>query len=187
MNKIEPPYGGSIKLLVCYPTTGPQFPLHNESKVGVIFKKALVIVLFVSLTSCGLNKFTLFKKPETRLSGVNLELTSLKEISLNITLSIKNPNPFTITFTGIKYAVYLNGQLIDNIELKKSTTIPGKLSTEMTIPHYIRDVDLEKIFSSIILSQKVDYIIKGSFGIRTIVGSLRIPFKQKGNFKIGSM
>jgi LEA14-like dessication related protein len=142
-----------------------------------------IMGLLVFFSGCS----TIFKEPVITVSDIAIEDISASDITLNVTLSIDNPNFFGVTLKEIVCNVsYLKGSdewaPLSSVR-KDNITINSGMNT-VSIPVYAKNIDLVKAGIRSLLSGELTVKATGYAKPSFLGFSPAIPFSQTQTIKM---
>lgn len=121
----------------------------------------------------------LFAPPEVRISNLNVSITGLTNSSLNITMSIYNPNKVPITVTKINYSIYGNGNVrIENDTITRQIIIPADTTEYILIHINMRYATLKAIWGAMSMD-KIEWKVTGKLYMKIDHQNLVINFQDR--------
>lgn len=136
--------------------------------------KKIVLLLFVGLCSCAL--FT-FKNPELKVERVDLKTVDPKDLILNVTLFVKNPNSFNLEISQIDYKIAINDSAVAESSVVKKFEIPKEGETTLELPVKFSTTDLIGSALDILTSKKFNYKMVGVVRNK----GMSVPFSSEGS------
>jgi LEA14-like dessication related protein len=91
---------------------------------------ALCALIIMGLSSCATYEDLEFE----RMDGFKLESIKGREISMNVGVVVTNPNWFAIKLLPSTVKVYLEGQLIGEVQLNEKVKIRRKQENTLSVP-----------------------------------------------------
>jgi LEA14-like dessication related protein len=134
----------------------------------------------LAMSSCSLFVEHVVEKPDVNLRDVQVRDATVSGGTIVFDFNVHNPNPFQLQVDEVQYKIELAGKPFGAGQLKEPALIPGHRDgvVSVTLPFKYSD-----LFSSVlwfIAQTKSQYRIYGEARL----GVIRIPFDQKGEFKI---
>jgi LEA14-like dessication related protein len=149
-------------------------------------KLALVagVAAAVAVSGCSALGRAAFEQPVVSLKNVQIRGLGLTGGSLDVLLSVYNPNHYRLDATRLNYRVQMAG---DSITLASGTfdskfTVQDRDSTTVTIPVNFTYSGLGAAGRSILNTGSVNYHVLGDVLVATTVGSFTVPFSSTGRF-----
>lgn len=151
-------------------------PIFRLYLVRHLIKDMRKIVLLSFLGAVGYYIYTNVSKLkliDTKIKGIKVSGSPLNA-KLDIKLDVKNPSNYNIDFESLRAGVYLNNDLIGDIDYKGNKILPASATVPVTIPVY-----LNPVFAGVKLIQN---LAKGDTKL-TLDGTLRAkgintPYKE---------
>jgi LEA14-like dessication related protein len=142
------------------------------------------LVLFCILVSgCSM----LVKDPVITLNHIAVTSVSIREIGLNVTLNVDNPNPAGITLKALVFDVYYrNGNdwvPISHGSGSRMEIKPGM--NEVTIPVSIRTTELPGAGLGALMQGEITLQVRGNATPDFFLFSPQIPFNQTVTIPVG--
>ncbi len=125
-----------------------------------------------------------FQNPIVHLRNVGLGNIGLMGGTLNVQLSVYNPNHFRLDATRLTYNLNLAG---DSIKVASGTydsqfTVTDNDSTLVTIPVDFTYAGLGAAGRSLLNTGAVNYHVLGDVTVGTPVGNFTVPYTSTGRF-----
>ena len=125
-----------------------------------------------------------FQNPVVHLRSVAVRGLGLTGGSLDVKLSVYNPNHYRLDATRLNYKVNLAG---DNVTVASGTlddrfTVQENDSSEVTIPVNFSYAGIGAAGQSLLNSGTVDYHVLGDVTVGSPVGSFTVPYSSTGRF-----
>ena len=128
----------------------------------------------------------LFKKPEITLQKIEVSSVSLKEITINLTTDIYNPNLMDFEIEKFLYKIIIEGNEMVSGELKEKVKIKSNESTPFIVSAKI-DIGSPDLWNTALKAlngNKVNYQIKGSISLNTSIGKKNINIDNTGEYML---
>ncbi len=125
-----------------------------------------------------------FKQPVVHLRDVRVRGLGLTGGSLDVMLSVYNPNGYRLDATQLTYRVNLAGDSITVADGTMSSrfTVQGNDSTVVPIPVNFTYTGIGAAGRSILNNGAVDYHVLGNVTVGSPVGSVTVPYSSTGRF-----
>ena len=125
-----------------------------------------------------------FKQPVVQLRDVRVRGVGLTGGSLDVLLSVYNPNHYRLDATRLTYKVALAGDSVTLATgaLDSRFTVQDRDSTTVTIPVSFTYSGIGAAGKSILGTGAVDYHVMGDVTVGSSVGSFTVPYSQTGRF-----
>ena len=150
--------------------------------------KKLAIVLVASAAIAGGGCSTLgrqaFQQPVVNLRDVKVRGIGITGGSLDVLLSVYNPNHYRLDATRLTYRVALAGDSITLASgaLDSRFTVQDNDSTTVTIPVSFTYSGVGAAGRSILNTGSVNYHVLGDVTVGSPVGNFTIPYSSQGRF-----
>lgn len=125
-----------------------------------------------------------FENPVVHLRDVRVRGVGLTGGSLDVLLSVYNPNHYRLDATRLTYRVALAGDSITLASgaLDSKFTVNDKDSTVVTIPVTFTYAGIGAAGRSLLNTGAVDYHVLGDVTVGTPAGHFTVPYDQTGRF-----
>jgi LEA14-like dessication related protein len=145
---------------------------------------ALVAAAAVVVAGCSTLGRAAFQNPIVHLRNVGIGNIGLTGGTLNVQLSVYNPNHFRLDATRLTYNLNLAG---DSIKVASGTydsqfTVNDGDSTMVTIPVDFTYAGLGAAGRSLLNTGAVNYHVLGDVTVGTPVGNFTVPYQSTGRF-----
>lgn len=146
--------------------------------------KTLAAAAIVLAGACSFLGRQAFKQPIVHLNSVIVRGVGLTGGSLDVKLSVFNPNHYRLDATHMNYRVLLNS---DSVTLASGSrdnafTVGEGDSSIVTIPVDFTYAGLGAAERSLLNTGVVTYHVTGDITVGSTVGSFNVPFSQIGRF-----
>jgi LEA14-like dessication related protein len=147
-----------------------------------------VMAVSAALVGAGIGCSTLgraaFQNPVVHLKNVAVRGIGLNGGSLDVLLSVYNPNHYRLDATRLTYKVALAGDsvTIASGALDSRFTVQENDSTTVTIPVSFTYAGVNAAGRSILNTGAVDYHVLGDVTVGSPVGSFTVPYSSTGRF-----
>lgn len=130
-------------------------------KLGMKRNIGMLLILSICISGCAgvknLSKGKILVAPTYQLEKISFKEVDLKQLKLNATLKINNPNYIALNFTQVSYTIKVNGRETISGELAEGIRVPAKKEISAVLPI---NIELEKLASgavAMLIQQKIDY------------------------------
>jgi len=125
-----------------------------------------------------------FKDPVVHLRDVRVRGVGLTGGSLDVLLSVYNPNHYRLDATRLTYKVNLAGDsiMIADGALDTKFTVNDNDSTIVTVPVSFTYAGIGAAGRSLLNTGAVDYHVLGDVTVGSPVGSFTVPYTATGRF-----
>lgn len=140
-----------------------------------------ILILFVHLffiTACstGAGIKGIAEPPTVSVQNVQMQRLNWQGGEANFTLNVSNPNAFPLPLSGFDYGLKLNGVAVANGDRQQSITIPGRESTQVSVPLKLSFVNIASMLPGLIRQGTMQYELMGSVHLPWF----KIPFTRSG-------
>jgi len=123
-----------------------------------------------------------FQQPVVNLQDVKVTGVGLNGGSLDVVLSVDNPNDFRLDATQLRYAV-----LVDTVPFANGTTtqhfmVEGKKSQQVHIPINFTYSGVGAAGRQLMNTGSVNYTVRGDVTVGSPIGNFTVPFSQTGRY-----
>jgi LEA14-like dessication related protein len=152
-------------------------------KLAVAASVAAAVMLAAGVGCSSLGRAA-FEQPVVHLRDVRIRGLGLTGGSLDVLLSVYNPNHYRLDATRLTYKVALAG---DSVTLATGAidsrfTVQDRDSTTVTIPVSFTYSGIGSAGRSILGTGAVDYHVMGDVTVASTVGNFTVPYSQTGRF-----
>lgn len=147
-------------------------------------KKLLCFSIMLFFLSCAGLGEGIIQAPELRITDAALSSISIFHQDIDLKMSIKNPNPFSLPIRGFTYKLDLNGVEFTSGFNETALNIPSISESETNLKitgdllSFIRKFNLGD-------AKKLNYSLSGDIAI--LSSSLRFPYRQTGELGLGKL
>ena len=147
---------------------------------------ALVVAGSAALAvgACSMLGKAAFQQPVVELKDVRVRGLGLTGGSLDVLLSVYNPNHYRLDATRLTYKVALEGDSVTLAtgEVHDKFTVEDTKTDTVTIPVSFTYAALGAAGRSILNTGAVSYHVAGEVTVGTTVGSFNVPYSSHGRF-----
>lgn len=149
-------------------------------KVGIAVAASALIIG----AGCSALGRAAFENPVVNLRDVKVRGVGLTGGSLDVLLSVYNPNHYRLDATRLTYRVNLAGDSVTVATgaLDSRFTVQEKDSTTVTIPVSFTYAGIGAAGRSILNTGAVDYHVLGDVTVGSPVGNFTVPYSSTGRF-----
>jgi LEA14-like dessication related protein len=153
------------------------------------FALALAASAALASAGCALLGRAAFEQPVVRLQDVRVRGLGLTGGSLEVLLSVYNPNHYRLDATKLTYQVNLAGDSVTvaNGELTEPFTVSDRDSTIVKIPVSFSYAGIGAAGRSILNTGAVNYHVLGEVSVGSTVGTFKVPYSSTGRFTTTGM
>jgi LEA14-like dessication related protein len=125
-----------------------------------------------------------FEQPVVRLRSVAVRGLGLTGGTLDVKLSVYNPNHYRLDATQLNYKVNLAGDQVTVASgtLDNKFTVQDNDSSEVTIPVNFNYAGVGAAGQSLLNNGVVDYHVLGDITVGAAVGHFTVPYSTTGRF-----
>lgn len=144
---------------------------------------AMLAAVVVGCAACAGAVERVFTRPTVTMRGVRAASLGLGGSSLEVTLSVANPNPYRLTAKRVTYRLFVR----DSVEVGSGTTteplsVPGRDSTLVRLPLDVSWAGLRAAGRDVLADGTVAYRMVGDLVLDTPIGDRTLPFDERGRF-----
>jgi LEA14-like dessication related protein len=139
-----------------------------------------LLAAVVVVAACSYLGKQAFKQPEVRLQTVKIVGVGLTGGSLDVGLSVYNPNHYRLDATRLTYEVLLNSDslLLATGALDNKFTVESGDSSVVQIPVSFTYAGVGSAARSLLNTGVVTYHVRGNVTVGTTVGTFNVPFSD---------
>jgi LEA14-like dessication related protein len=146
--------------------------------------RKVVLATAVAVAACSYLGKQAFEQPIVHLQKVEIVGIGLTGGSLNVDLSVYNPNHYRLDASRLTYRVLLNA---DSVELASGTldqqfTVKDNDSTVVRIPVNFSYSGVNAAGKALLNTGAVTYHVMGDVRVGSTVGSFTVPYSSFGRF-----
>ena len=141
-----------------------------------------MVALTMLVAGCASLGRAVFKEPVVNFREVRLNGLGISGGSLDIVLSVYNPNGFKLDATRLTYNLLMDSVKVADGELGKQFVVPSGDSSTVTIPVNFSYAGLGAVGTQLIRNGSVNYRVRGDFTVDTPLGDFTRPYDQTGRF-----
>lgn len=147
--------------------------------LGLLAGSALVAV-----GGCSVLGRAAFQNPVVNLHSVAIRGLGLTGGSLDVQLSVYNPNGYRLDATHLNYRVNLAGDSVTVASgaLDTRTTVQSNDSTIVTIPVNFTYAGIGQAGRALLNTGAVNYHVLGDVTVGSTVGNFTVPYSTTGRF-----
>src|SRR5690242_5803801 len=160
----------------------------NGDRGNAMRKLTVAAVAAAAVLAAGVGCSTLgraaFEQPVVHLRDVKVRGLGLTGGSLDVLLSVYNPNHYRLDATRLTYKVALAGDSVTLATgaLDSRFSVQDRDSTTVTIPASFTYSGIGAAGKSILGTGAVDYHVSGDVTVASTVGNFTVPYSQTGRF-----
>lgn len=143
-----------------------------------IFAAAAVLAV-AGCASLGLGAF---KEPLVHFNDAKLRGLGLSGGSVDVVLSVYNPNGFDLNATRLTYRLFVENNQLGTGALNNAFRVGNNDSTYVTIPIDFTYAGLGSAGRELLTRGTINYRVTGDFTVATPLGNFTRPYDQTGRF-----
>jgi len=137
----------------------------------------------LALAGCATLARQAFQNPIVNLRDVNVRGLGLSGGSLDVVLSVYNPNNYRLDATRLTYRLFVGDSLsLANGDIQTQTTVQAADSTFVTVPVSFTYAGLGAAARQIFATGSVNYRVAGDVTVGSAVGNFTVPYSATGRF-----
>jgi LEA14-like dessication related protein len=147
-------------------------------------RRTVAILMAVILITAGCQTLgrAIFEEPVVHFRDLRVRGLGVTGGSLDVELSIYNPNNFALDARRFTYRLMMDSTHIAEGELENLFSVRSGDSTIVTIPVRFTYAGLGHAGTQLINSGSVDYRVMGDVTVGTPIGNFTRPYSQRGTF-----
>ena len=146
-------------------------------------RKLLRLGATLALAGCASLARQAFQNPIVNLRDVNVRGIGLTGGSLDVILSVYNPNGYRLDATRLTYRLFVGDSVsLANGDIQTQTTVQAGDSTMVTVPVAFTYSGLGAAARQIFNTGSVNYRVVGDVTVGSPVGSFTVPYSSTGRF-----
>lgn len=139
-------------------------------------------LLLAATAACATLGRSVFKEPVVDFREVRLNGLGLSGGSLDVVLSVYNPNGFKLEATRFTYNLLMDSVHVANGALDKQFMVQSGDSSVVTIPVNFTYAGIGRAGQELLRSGTVNYRVQGDMTVATPLGNFTRPYDQTGRF-----
>jgi LEA14-like dessication related protein len=145
-------------------------------------KATLISALVLASASCaGLGRGG-FKDPVVTFKGVTLGGVGLTGGTLNILLSVYNPNGYRLDASRLTYQLMVDSLPVGSGALDKHFSVPSNDSSDVELPLHFKWSGVNAATRELLNTGSVPYRVLGDLTVGSGVGDFTIQYDRTGDF-----
>jgi LEA14-like dessication related protein len=151
-------------------------------------RRGILVIVALAVTSigglCQTSGHPVLTQPRVALLDVRLSSTSFEGGTLDVLLSVYNPNPYDLDISQMTYSVIVDSAEVGNGQTTQRVLIKARDSAMVHLPVAFSWMHAASAGRILTANGSVLYEVKGAIhAAATKVGPVTIPFDQHGQFK----
>lgn len=171
------PFGAAESSLTAL--TSPRRALNRGARW---WSRALVTTLVVASSACASIGRGAFKAPVVTLRQFNITGLGLTGGSVDVVLSVYNPNGYKLDALSMTYQVDVDSIKLGEGNLDKRFVVQGNDSSIVRLPVRFNYAGLGAAGRSMLTAGAINYRVHGDFSLSTPVGNFTRPYDRKGRY-----
>lgn len=143
---------------------------------------ALAALAALALGGCASLGLGSFREPVVHFNDARLRGLGLSGGSVDVVLSIYNPNRFDLNATRLTYRLMVEDRDLGTGALNNAFRVGDNDSTFVTIPIDFTYAGLGAAGRQLLTSGSINYRVIGDFTVDTPLGRFTRPYDQRGRF-----
>lgn len=155
---------------------------NSRVKRSSRWRWALAGAAMVAVAGCAALGRATFSEPVVRLKDVQITGLGLQGGSVDVRLSVYNPNKYKLDALKMTYKVDIDSIPLGEGELGDRFIVQSGDSSEVRLPVRFTYAGLGAAGSSLIRSGSINYRVRGDFTVSTPIGNFTRPYNQTGRY-----
>src|SRR5215831_17438857 len=149
----------------------------------------LLVVLAASASACAWLQMAEggFQKPTVAYKSASLSDVTLSGATLNLVLTVDNPNPVELALADVDYRLAIDGHQVATGRPPEGLQIPAKGPGDVTLPASFKFADLGQAAATVLAKGSAGYKAEGTVGVKTPGGVVHVPLSHEGTFTLPEM
>lgn len=153
-----------------------------------LFRRSRVLAVAIGLigmayaSGCATLARATFKEPEVRLREVTITGLGLTGGSVDVVLSVHNPNGYKLDALRMTYLVDVDSINLGEGALDSRFEVPEKDSSLVRLPIRFTYAGLGAAGRTLLQSGTVNYRVRGDFTVGTPLGNFTRPYDRTGRY-----
>jgi LEA14-like dessication related protein len=140
------------------------------------------VLLLFAVTACASLGRHMFATPTVELKDVRMKAIGLQGGSMDIILSVDNPNDYRLDATRLTYNLFVDTMRVAFGEIKKTATLEPHKKNEVIVPVSFSIQELVRATQLLSKTGGVDYRVNGEVTAATPTGSFTRQYTGQGHF-----
>ena len=142
--------------------------------------KRITVSLLVAATACASLGQAVFREPVVSYKDAVITGLGISGGSLEVVLSIYNPNSFRLDGTGLTYRISVDSVPFGNGTLSQQFAVQQGDSTSVTLPLQFTYSGVGQAGRQLIQTGSVNYTVSGDITVGTPIGTFTRPYSGRG-------
>jgi len=155
---------------------------NSRAKRRSRWRWAFAATALVAAAGCAALGRATFSEPVVRLKDVQITGLGLQGGSVDVRLSVYNPNKFKLDAVKMTYKVDIDSIPLGEGELGDRFIVQSGDSSEVRLPVRFTYAGLGAAGSSLMRAGSINYRVRGDFTVSTPLGQFTRPYNQTGRY-----
>ena len=160
---------------------GHSSPTHRSRSLRSV-KWAAITLLVAAAAGCAAIGLGSFAEPVVRLKDVQITGLGLQGGSVDVKLSVYNPNKYKLDAIKMTYKVDIDSIPLGDGELGDRFIVQSRDSSEVRLPVRFTYAGLGAAGQSLLKAGTLNYRVRGDFTVNTPLGNFTRPYNQTGRY-----
>ena len=125
-----------------------------------------------------------FREPSLSFKDASLSDVSLAGATVNLTLTVHNPNAQGISLAETDYKLSVAGKQLVAGNPVGGVQIAGGTSSDVVLPAQVRFADLGDSLTAVLRQEQFPYRAEGHIGVSTPLGVVPLAFSKEGTLPV---
>ena len=139
-------------------------------------------MLALAAASCATVAKAAFSQPVVTLHDVRLTAVGFDGGTLQVVLGVWNPNDFDLDASSVTYQVMVDSSVVGSGASQQRILIPARDSAVVRLPVSFNWAGAGAAGQQLMRNGSVLYEVKGAMRIASGVGTITLPYDQRGRF-----
>ncbi len=127
----------------------------------------------------------LYQDPKIEFEDIQLTALSLDAVSLDLSLSVDNPNSLPISVAGVDYLIKINGKQLVAGQKNEALQVAASMKSPVSLPLSLKFKDLANIGKGLLSQDEMLYLAEASVRIDIpLLGVRTFNVSREGRFPI---
>jgi LEA14-like dessication related protein len=140
------------------------------------------VLCVIALSGCASLGRRLFATPTVELKDIHMKAIGLQGGSMDIILSVDNPNDYRLDATRLTYNLFVDTMRVAFGEIRKTATLEAHKKSEVVVPVSFSMQELIRATQLLSRTGGVDYRVNGEVTAATPTGSFTRQYAGQGHF-----
>lgn len=143
-------------------------------------RSLILLLATLSLSGCQTLLRQAFAQPIIEVEDVRVKSIGLQGGTIDVVLSVQNPNEFRIDADKISYNFYVDTARVVSGEINQRLTVEEKGRTTVTVPVTFDSRAVGTAMRYYLANRALDYRVDGNFTLVTPIGRFTRPYSGQG-------